>query len=267
MTYQPVVPVTGNPGWTFLKTTREDQQRAFDNSSGVKINTDYFSENISSVSSAEELVSDRRLLSVALGAFGLDDDINNKFFVQKVLDDGTLNEEAFANRLSDKRYFALAETFGFDLSPPKTALSDFAEKIVEQYRVRQFEAAVGNQDENLRLALGLSRDIAELAEQSLSEEAAWFTIMGNPPMRRVFEAALGLPSQIAAVDIDRQLSEFREKAQTLFGASNPADFAAPDLQEKLVRNFLFRTELEVNAASTSRGAVALSLLQTLQPLA
>ena len=267
MSFTPVVPATGNLGWTFLKNSRADQQRAFDASTPIKRNTDYFAENIGTIRSAEDLVSDRRLLTVALGAFGLDDDINNTFFIQKVLEEGTLDPESFANRLSDKRYFAMAEAFGFNLSPPNTVLSDFAAGIIADYRTRQFEVAVGNQDENLRLALGLSRDIEELASKNLEEDTMWFSIMGNPPLRRAFEFALGLPSEVAAIDIDQQLKEFRARSESIFGVSNPAEFTDPELQEKLVRSFLLRAELDASANAFSRGSVALSLLQTIPPIA
>ena len=136
--------------------------------------------------------------------------------------------QAIANRFADKRYFAMSEAFGFELSPPRTVISSFAEDIVAQYKTRQFEVAVGNQDENMRLALGVERDIASIAERNLPENAAWFTVMGNPATRRVFELALGLPSQIASVDIDQQLEVFSEKSQSTFGTSNPADFTDPD---------------------------------------
>ena len=46
----------------------------FTKSIELKRDTEYFQEKISSITSAEELVSDRRLLTVALGAFGLQDD-------------------------------------------------------------------------------------------------------------------------------------------------------------------------------------------------
>lgn len=265
MSFQPIIPGVGNVGWSFLVNSRTAQQEAFNQSETIARNTAYFAEKVSSITSAEDLVSDRRLMSVALGAFGLDEDINNKFFVQKVLQEGTLDEESFANRLSDKRYFAMAEAFGFDLSPPKTVLSDFSGPIVEQYQNRQYEVAVGNQDENLRLALGVSRDIAILVSQSFEEDTAWFSIMGNPPMRRIFEQALGLPTEIAAIDIDRQLSEFREKSERVFGTTDPADFADPDLQEKLVRGFLLRAEISANGSATTSGTIALSLLRSISP--
>ena len=69
MSYQPVVPAGGNLGWTFLKQTREAQQEAFDNSSIIARDTDYFRENIGKIQSAEELVADRRLLTVALSDY------------------------------------------------------------------------------------------------------------------------------------------------------------------------------------------------------
>lgn len=266
MTYQPVLPAGGNLGWTFLKQTRIAQQEAFNTSAVVARDTDYFREKIGEIRTAEDLVADRRLLSVALGAFGLDDDINNKFYIRRVLEDGTIDPQSFANRLTDKRYLAMSEAFGFELEPPKTVISTFAENIINQYKTRQFEVAVGNQDEDMRLALGIEREIAALAERDLSEDAAWFTVMGTPPMRRVFELALGLPSEIGSVDIDRQLEIFKEKAAASFGTSNPAELTDPETQEKLIRNFLFRSELAASSASTVQGSVALSLLRSQTPL-
>lgn len=262
MTYQPVFPAGGNLGWSFLNRTREAQQEAFDRSPEIQRDTEYFREKIGTIRSAEDLVADRRLLAVALGAFGLDSDIDNRFFVRKVLEEGTLDDEAFANRLADRRYFALAKAFGFDLAPPNTVLSDFPERILGDFRNRQFEIAVGQADEDLRLALGLEREIESLAARGTGEEVAWLTIMGTPPLRRVFETALGLPVAFGALDIDRQLEVFREKSIRAFGTSDPSDFADSALREKLVRNFLFRSELSDSLSATTRGSVALSLLQT-----
>ena len=261
MTYQPIVPSGGNLGWIFLNRTREAQQDAFDNSAQIQRDTDYFRQNIGDVKTADQLVSDRRLLSVALAAFGLSDDIANKFFVKKVLEEGTINEEAFANRLTDKRYFNMAKAFAFDIAPPNTALSTFSDDIIQQYKTREFEVAVGNSDEDLRLALGVERELSAIADRDLSETSNWLVIMGNPPLRRVFETAFGLPVQFGAIDIDRQVEVFQEKSQRAFGTSNPADFVDPDRQDDLIRNFLFRAELDAAASATARGSVALSLLR------
>ena len=156
----------------------------------------------------------------------------------------------------------MAEAFGFDLSPPNTILSDFPDRIIDQYRERQFEVAVGDQDEDLRLVLSLEREIATLAGRDLSENGAWFTIMGTPPLRRVFEAALGLPPQTGAIDVDKQLDIFRDKSIKYFGVADPRAFADPDLQEGLTRRFLLQADLQSAAQGSVRGSVALTLLSS-----
>ena len=95
MTFQPVVPAGGVAGWRFLQRTYDTQLQTFSASPVNDREIKYFLDNISNVKSAEELVSDRRLLQVALGAFGLEDDINNRYFVQKILSDGTRSDDAW----------------------------------------------------------------------------------------------------------------------------------------------------------------------------
>lgn len=109
--FQPVLPLSGLPGWVLLNRTLESQTQAFNASPQIVRDTDYFVENIANVRSAEDLVSDRRLLTVALGAFGLDEDINNRALIQKVLEDGTADPASLANRLADDRYARFSEAF------------------------------------------------------------------------------------------------------------------------------------------------------------
>ncbi|NHX27484.1 DUF1217 domain-containing protein, partial [Escherichia coli] len=196
MTFQPIVPLGGYAGWRFLQKTLPAQQAAFEQSPQMARDVSYFKEQIGHVSSAEMLVADRRLLHVALDAFGLGDDINNRFFIRKVLEDGTLDSAALANRMADKRYLQLAKAFGFgDFDTPNTLLSDFGDKVIADYKTRQFEQAVGSQNENMRLAMNMMRELSDLAAEDSSDETKWFSIMGSKPLRSALETALGLPSQ------------------------------------------------------------------------
>ena len=68
MSFQPVIPAGGYAGWTFLNRTREVQQSAFEASPQISRDVAAFEERIGSITSAEELVGDRQLLRVALGA-------------------------------------------------------------------------------------------------------------------------------------------------------------------------------------------------------
>ncbi|WBL33280.1 DUF1217 domain-containing protein [Sinirhodobacter sp. HNIBRBA609] len=260
MSYTPVIPMGGYAGWKFLNRTMEKQQAAFTASAQIQRNEDYFRDKIGSVTTAAELVADRRLLSVALGAFGLDDDINNRYFIQKVLDEGSLDGDALANKLADKRYLALTKAFGFgDFSTPRTVLSDFPDEIVAQYRERQFEIAVGETDNSMRLALSLRRDLPELATQGSSEKTKWFTIIGSTAMSTVFRTALGLPESVSSLDVDQQLGIYRSRTEQVFGASDPAQFAQPDRIEELIKTYLLRAELGGGAAASSQ-SIALQLL-------
>ncbi|MBM9596116.1 DUF1217 domain-containing protein [Roseitranquillus sediminis] len=262
MSFQPVLPAGGSAGWAFLKRTRESQQTAFDNSGRIARDTDYFEKNIAKVKKPEDLMKDFRLLSVALGAFGLDSDINSKFFVRKVLSEGTLAEDALANKMSDKRYKAMAQAFGFDLNPPKTQLSDFGAKITAAYKERQFEIAVGEQDPNMRLALGLGRELDNVLKSKSSKDATWFTVMSTPPLRKVFEGAFNLPASFGMIDIDKQLETFKAKSRAAFGTDDLAKLAEPEKREELTRLFLVRADLQSMTGGMSRGSVALTLLQS-----
>lgn len=263
MNFQPVVPLGGYAGWAFLARTKGAQQEAFAGSPAVDRETKYFEKNIAEIQTAEQLVNDRTLLKIALGAFGLDDDLNNRFFIRKVLEDGSLTEDALANKLADKRYLELTKAFGFgDFSVPRTVLSTFAAEITAAYKTRQFEIAVGDQNASMRLALGLERDLAELAQKSTSNPSKWFTIMGTPPLREVFEAAFGLPTSFGALDIDRQYETLAERARSVFGSDDITQFAEPERMEELVRLYLARSEIQGIGATIIPGSVALALLQS-----
>lgn len=261
MTFQPVVPFGGNAGWAFLQRTRESQEDAFQQSAALQRDVAYFRANIGGITSAEDLVDDRRLLNVALGAFGLAEDIDNKFFIRKTLEEGTLRDDSLANRLSDKRYFAMAEAFGFDLSPPRTVVGGFADPIVQAFQERSFEVAVGNQNPDMRSALTFARDIGDLAERGLSGEAAWFTVMATPPLRTVFERAFSLPIEVGTLDVDRQREIFEEKANQFFGSPDVAQFTDLEKQDELLRRFLAQSELQGGVSPTTRGSAALAILQ------
>ncbi|WP_224824208.1 DUF1217 domain-containing protein [Cognatishimia sp. MH4019] len=264
MSFQPVLPLSGLAGWNFLNRTMETQREVFENSPSVKRDVDYFQEKIGDVTSAKELVADRRLLNVALGAFGLEGDIGNKYFVQKILEDGTSDPEALGNKLADKRYLALSEAFGFgDNAVPLNQADGFAKEIVDQFHSRQFEVAVGAQDDDLRLALNLDRDLSDIVAQSSSENTKWFSIMGNPPLRQVFETALNMPTGSTQLDLDQQLSLFKDSAERLFGSSDPAIFASEDTRDDLVETFLLRSQIAQGQSFQSSTSIALTLLSNL----
>ncbi|WP_281981061.1 DUF1217 domain-containing protein [Thalassorhabdomicrobium marinisediminis] len=262
MSFQPVVPLGGYTGWLFLQRTADTQKAAFNDSAPVQRATETFREKIGDIKTAEQLVNDRELLSVALGAFGLDEDLNNTYFIQKILEEGTTDDDALANRLADPRYAAFSDAFGFGTigGVGRTGYSFFADEIIDRYEAKQFEKAVGNQNNDMRLALNLGPALDEIVEAGGTNNGQWFGMMGNKPLRSLVQTALGFPSSFAAIDLDKQLEQFKERAQATFGTDTLADLTEPENQEKLIRLYMLRSQSNA-FAGTSSASIALTLLQ------
>lgn len=261
MSYVPALPLTGYAGWKFLKRTAATQAAVLHAQPEAKRDEAYFREKIGKIDTAEQLVADRRLLKVALGAFGLEGDLNSKAFIQKILEGGTLKEGSLANKLADKQYLKLSAAFGFgDFKTPRNKLSDFPDKILSAYKTRSFETAVGTQNDDLRLALNAEREVGELAAKTTtSNDARWYAVLGNTPMRRVFEKALGLPTSFATLDIDKQLEVIKDKAKSQLGSEKIADYGDAATMETLLRRFLIKSEAEAYRSQFGASA-ALTLM-------
>lgn len=262
MSYTPVIPASGYAGWKLLNRTMEKQKAAFAASADIKRDEDYFRAKIGSITTAEDLVSDRRLLKVALGAFGLDSDIDNKFFIRKVLETAADDKTGLANKLADKTYLKLANAFGFGDNPdaPRTQTSGFADEILTKYETRQFETAVGESDESYRLAMAAQRDLGELVASSSTNNAKWYSVIGSKSLSTVMRTALGLPESVSSLDVDQQLVIYTQKAKSVLGSSDFSTFSDSAVMEKTIRLYLVRSQLETNSTISS-GSVALQLLQ------
>ncbi len=261
MTYVPALAGTGYFGWAALKRSQPLHTQALANSAMIRRDEDYFRAKIGGVRSADDLVNDRRLLRVALTAYGLEGDLGSKAFVKKVLTDGTLDPEALANRLSDKQYLKFSAAFGFgDFATPRTQMSDFADKTLALYRARSFEAAVGQTNGDYRLALNAERELPALAGKSSSEDTKWYTILGNVPLKTVMQTALGLPSSVSTLDIDRQLALYKDRAKAVFGSDSVSQFTAPETMGKLIKTYHLRAEVAAYDGGSVRASAVIGML-------
>lgn len=260
--FQPVSLSSGIAGWQFIQRTYDRQFSSFTESVEIKRDVELFRERIASITTAEELVADRQVLQVALGAFGLEADIDNRFFIQKMLDEGTTNDDALANRFTDERYKDFSAAFGFGPGEVvQTGTANFANDIIAKYEAASFEVALGEQDETMRVALYAQRVLSDVVGGDGSTDEKWFTIMAQPPLRTLFETALNLPSQFGQIDIDQQLDVFKERASRQFGSENPADFTETELLNDIIETYVARSQLNQSISVQSSGTIALTLLQ------
>ncbi|MEQ1931603.1 MAG: DUF1217 domain-containing protein [Parvularculaceae bacterium] len=258
--YQPAIFASGYAGFKLFERTTPRQMEAFSRSAEVKRDIAYFMEKIGEAATPADLVADRRLLKVALGAFGLGEEIDKRAFIRKALEGGTEARDAFANRMSDARWRAFASAFGYgDSAGAQTGKPGFAAGIADRYRERAFEAAVGATDENFRLAMNFRREAAAIASAAETDRAGWLKMLAQKPLRAVLEGALRLPKAMAHLDIDRQVAIVEDKARETFGSSSPAALASPEIMDKALRRFFVRADL-ATASANAPGSTALTLL-------
>ena len=105
--------------------------------------TAYYKANIGSVKSAADLVGNYRLLSYALQAYGLGNEINSTALVKKVLEGGVSNPKSLANTLPNPAWKAFAAAFDFtdpgsaspsSASSVATTTGDYVEEQLEEQR-------------------------------------------------------------------------------------------------------------------------------------
>lgn len=260
MSFQPFVLGAGLVAWRNLQRTLPAQLDAFAAAPQQKRRVDHFQAAAPELKSAEDLVSDRQSLAVALGAYGLKEDLNNRYFIQRVLAEGATEPASLANRLADSRYAKLSDDLALDgLGQLVGILPNVSQDVSARYLEQEFASAVGEIAPALRFALSADAELQDIRAKDVSEDAKWYLVMGNPPLRAVFETALGLPSAFGQLDIEKQLDVFREKAQSAFGESEVDALAADDLREKVIDRYLLRDQAKLGASQNS-GSIALQLL-------
>jgi hypothetical protein len=167
----------------------------------VKTASAYYAANIGSVKSISDLVGNYRLLSYALNAYGLGDQINSTGLITKVLEGGVTNPKSLANTLPNAQWKAFAAAYNFvdsGATPPSStsAIATTTSDYVEQ----QLESDQGGQDVGVQLALYFQR----VAPTVTSE----YGILADPNLLQVAATIMGLPPAAAADLRPQTLSEF-----------------------------------------------------------
>ena len=91
---------------TYQLYTR-DQSRVLDRIAAEPVNqrlADYYRKTIGDVTSVKEFMDDYKLYSYAMTAYGLEDQIDSRALIRKVLESDLADEKSFANQLSDERF-------------------------------------------------------------------------------------------------------------------------------------------------------------------
>lgn len=257
--FTPVVPLGGYAGWKLFKRTSARQLDAFAKAPSLQRDVKRFVDQAGEVRSADDLLANPRLLTVALGAFGLESESSKRAIIRRVLEESTSDPKSFANRLNDPRWRAFAKAFSF--ADGAQGLSTLARRadVAARYVERSFESAIGEVDADIRLALNFRREIGVIAQGQSVDRAGWFQILGQQPLRRVIEAAFGLPDSFASLPVDRQREILETKAETLFKTRSPTLLQDQENVERVLQRF-FLSRASAASPAPGSGATALSIL-------
>lgn len=263
MPFPPAIPLGGLPGLRFLERTYDQQFEIYNRSPEVAREIDYFEENAGNITSVDDLMSDRRILAVVLGAFGLDEDINKGAFIRKVIEEGTILPDAFANRLVESRYREMSAAIGFGNVSDEFLEKTNRDAILAAYQERQFELAVGDVDFDMRLALNFRREVEDLATSNPTSDTVFLRLLGSEPLRLVTEAALNLPREFGQADLDDQLTVVKRRFEQIFDVETPEDLMADGKIDEIVDRFMIVSQAQSGVIGPGvRGATALTLLQS-----
>ncbi|MCA0855536.1 DUF1217 domain-containing protein [Phaeobacter italicus] len=218
--------------------------------SKVKVLADEVGTKLSGYESPRQFVFDFDAFEAGLDVFNMNERQLDFSFMLKVFESDLSSETSYANLYRDPNVQAMANAFAFNPGGnDRTYPPGFAEEIADLYTDRNFEIAIGESDPNMRLALALERELQSIADAGGSEDAHWYGIIGSPPLKTVFESALGLPSSFGQLDVDRQVNEMKDRAFASFGTTHPADLLKPDKLEEFRNRFLLLSELNSDTAS------------------
>jgi hypothetical protein len=166
----------------------------------VKTATAYYEANIGSVKSVQDLVGNYRLLSYALDAYGLGDQINSKGLITQVLEGGVSNPKSLANTLPNPQWKAFAAAFNFvDSGAAAPSSSSSVATTTSDYVEQQLESDQGSQDVGVQLALYFQR----VAPTVTSEDG----ILADPNLLEVAATIMGVSPSVAAYLQPQSLSE------------------------------------------------------------
>jgi hypothetical protein len=203
----------------------------------VEQQTNYFLANIGSVTSAQQLVSNSRLYTYVMDAFGLSDMTNAKALITKVLEGGS-GSGSFAASLNDPRYTALASAFDFATNGAATTTSETTQQTtISSFYEQTIENNVGEQNQGAQMALYFKRMAPEISSV--------YSILGDQTLLKVVETAFNLPSTLSLENIDTQ-------AQEISQVLNVSQLSNPTYLQKFIGRFTASYDAQNPTGGTSQ---------------
>jgi len=215
-----------------VNAQRDRLMQQFEKLPGVKRDLDHLQEASPKLTTVDALLKDRRSLQVVLSAFQLEDQVNAKALLKRIMSEDTADTASLSNRLTDPRYKQLAKAL-YPLSQGNKLFSnaEALKSIVSAYETNEFEKYQGEQTPGMREALYFKRNIGT-ATSTLQ-------IVGSKQLMEVARVALGLPKEIA-------YQSARKQAEILAKRIDIEKFKDPAFVDRFVNRYLVNNDQQQN---------------------
>ncbi len=145
----------------------------------------------------EALLKDTRALKVLLTANGLGDQADYPALAKKALMSDPADPASLANRLGDRRWKAVAQTYDFSSGGLAVLRKpEVLDRLADAYAEITWRRSLDETTPGLSDALTFREQAKDVSNAT--------QILGNSVLRRVVTTTLGLPSQIAYQSLDTQ---------------------------------------------------------------
>lgn len=210
--------------------------------------TEYYSEQMLSIQTASEFLSDSRLTNVVLKSYGIDPKDVTSDFLKQVFSSDLDDPKSFVNQQKDGVWAEMLGSFNFDSSGNLTRAGETGAqsrgKIIEtehKYTRLTLEEQQGEDNNGVRLALYFERMAPTINTA--------YDILGDTALLEFFRVSYSLPDTFSNLDVDKQ-------AELVKKYMNLSDLEDPDKVSKMVSKFSALYDLENSDSSSS----ALSIL-------
>ncbi len=222
----------------------DKQFEKFKDQPQVQKAVDYFKQKAPTIKTVEDFFKDRKLLEVALSAYGLEGDMNALGRLKKVLTSDPKDDKSLVNRMRDPRYTEMNDAFKFaSLGTAKLGMQTFLQDVTDKFQRNQFEKSLGNGDPALREAAYFRRMASKM-------NSVW-DVLGDKVMRTVVTKTLGLPDQVVNQSIDKQGALVTDKIDV-------AKFKDPKWVDQFLEKYLVKKDAErggVAGTGSSRNSI------------
>ena len=164
----------------------------------------YYTEQMQNIRTAGEFLADRRLVDFVLVANGLDPKTVTDDFMKQVFASDLDDPESFVNQQDDHRYAQILASFNFDengdIAFKESGIQGrYGREMTDYLYLQQtLEQQTGEDSAGARLALYFKRMLPDINTP--------YDILGDTALLEVFRTAFSLPTEMSAMDIEKQAS-------------------------------------------------------------